>query len=268
MCQRFYLLLLAIGVALSAGLIAAPDPRPQAPVDDAPVLVAPDRTRSLSATVVSVQDGDSITVSIGADVYRVEVLGANAPDWIERAERQRPYAVESRRFLTNLLLGERVLLFEPQPGATDPLGRRRAYVFRLPDMMFVDLEIVRQGYGRVSARAGEPYQEILRHYEHRARELRRGLWDPSQAEEVASLPDPPRPPPQAPAETRPQTAPPEAETPPRTEPARDPVWVWITRSGTRYHREGCSHLTSTRTRVRRDSVRSTHEPCRTCTPDA
>ncbi|MCC5822528.1 MAG: thermonuclease family protein [Phycisphaerales bacterium] len=261
--------MLLVVPALTAGLVAPSDPPAFGQDDDAPALVAPDMTRSSLATVLSVQDGDSITVRIEADVHRVEILGANAPDWIERAEQQRPYAVESRRFLTNMLLGERVLLFEPQPGATDPLGRRRAYVFRLPDMMFVDLEIVRQGYGRVSARVGEPYEEILRHYEHRARELRRGLWDPNHVpEEVVQAPQPPRTPPPTRTEAPPQTGPADAETPPRTEPARDAVWVWITRSGTRYHREDCSHLTSTRTRVRRDSVRSTHEPCRTCTPDA
>lgn len=239
-----------------------PIPEPVAAVSDGPpTMVQPDPERSSEAVVLSVQDGDSVTLMLDGELRRVELLGADAPEWLERARQQRPYAAESRRFLTNLLQGERVLVFEPEPGAVDPLGRRRAYLFRLPDMAFVDLEIIRQGYGKVSTRADEPYRELLSWYETRARELERGVWgQPQPAEET---PGPPVRVVESPAAT------PAAPTPvkqPEPQPRTDETWVWVTRSGSRYHREGCSHLTSTRTRVRRDSIKSTHEPCKTCNP--
>lgn len=233
--------------------------------DEPPEIVRPDPARSVEALVLSVQDGDSVTLLINNESRRFELIGADAPEWIERASRQRAYATEARRFLTNMLLNERVLVFEPESGATDQLGRRRAYLFRLPDMTLVDLEIVRQGYGKVSTRADEPYAAALRWYEQRARELQRGVWGEASEPEPPAADPAPSPVVQAPPTTTP-AAPAPAETKP--EPKRDEVWVWVTRSGSRYHREGCSHLTSSRTRVRRDSIKSTHEPCKTCNPDS
>jgi len=233
--------------------------------DEPPAIERPDPARSTEAIVLSVQDGDSLTLLINGESRRFELLGADTPEWIERASRQRPYAAEARRFLTNMLLSERVLVFEPEPGVTDPLGRRRAYLFRLPELTLVDLEIVRQGYGRVSTRAEEPYAAPLRWYEQRARELQRGVWGEGSEPETATPESAPAPVVQAPPSMAPESPPP-AES--RPEPKRDEGWVWVTRSGSRYHREGCSHLTSTRTRVRRDSIKSTHEPCKTCNPDS
>ena len=252
---------LAVAVGLSQPEPTAPASRPDGP----PAMTAPDPERSTEGVVLSVQDGDSVTLLVDGELRRVELLGADAPEWLERARSQRPYAVEARRFLTNLLLSERVLMFEPDPGAVDPLGRRRAYLFRLPDMAFVDLEIVRQGYGRVSTRAGEPYAELLKWYETRARELERGLWgqtsDATEAEEDSA------PPPVRVVEYPAAPPAPQPVKQPEPEPQGDDGWVWVTRSGSKYHREGCSHLTSTRNRVRRESIESTHEPCKTCNPD-
>ena len=228
-----------------------------------PDIARPDSARSFEAPVLEVIDGDSVTIVTDDGVRRFEIMGADAPEWIERARQQPAYALESRRFLTNMLLGERVLVFEPEPEQTDPLGRRRAYFFRLPDMAFVDLEIVRQGYGKVSTRAGEPYREVLAWYETRAREAGRGVWGLASEppETVVPLPVVSTPA-STPRVTEPETRPP----PPQ--PAETTDWVWITRSGSKYHREDCSHLTSTRTRVRRSTVGTTHEPCKSCTPDA
>lgn len=254
---------LAVGVGLSQ-----PEPEAEVVPEAAagpPAMVVPDPERSTEGVVLSVQDGDSVTMMLDGELRRVELLGADAPEWLERARRQRAYAEESRRFLANLLGAERVLVFEPEPGAVDPLGRRRAYVFRLPDMAFIDLEIVRQGYGKVSTRAGEPYADLLRWYETRARELERGVW--GQAASSAELGEEPDPPAvrviESPAAT--PTAPEPAKKP-EPEPEGDDGWVWVTRSGSKYHREDCSHLTSSRNRVPRTSVESTHEPCKSCNP--
>lgn len=269
MPSRVSIVALSCFAAFLAGLAPSSDPSGEnRPSPSAPDLVAPDPDRSVGALVLGVQDGDSITVSIDGEFHRVEVLGADAPEWIEQAESQRPYAAEARRFLTNLLHGERVLLFEPRPGATDPLGRRRAYVFREPDRLFVDLEIVRQGYGRVSTRAAEPYDALLRFYEQRARALRRGVWDPDYDPGESETTGPARP---TETNTTPEPAAkpdPAPETTPDEQTAEERGWVWITRAGSKYHRADCPHLTASRTRVRRDSVRSSHEACKTCTPDA
>tara|TARA_R110000782_G_scaffold54637_8_gene115469 strand:- start:6161 stop:6976 length:816 start_codon:yes stop_codon:yes gene_type:complete len=267
-------LFLVIAFAAGAAFGVAPWPEvidspagiaaPALDADGPPLADPPDAERTVPALVLTVQDGDSVTLMLDGEMRRFELLGADAPEWLDRAETQRPHAAESRRFLTNLLLGERVLVFEPEPGATDALGRRRGYLFRQPDGMFVDLEIIRQGYGKVSTRAAEPYEPVLRWYERRARELDRGVWGgPPEPEPAVEDPEAPAQP--APAADR---APPRPEPKPQPEPASEDGFVWITRSGSKYHREGCSHLTTSRTRVPRDSIRSTHEPCKTCSPDS
>lgn len=250
-----------LGAGDQAG--AAPTTQP-----DLPTWTAPAQERLLEGVVLEVLDGDSLVLLVDGQVRRYEILGADAPEWVARAATPRPYSAEAKRFLTNMLLSEQVALFEPDVGATDPLGRRQAHVFRLPDMAFVDLEIVRQGYGKVGTRASDTYAPVLKWYEQRARELDRGVWDRTLDAEPERPPQPAQPAP-SPAEARPQTAEPRAEPAPkpRTEPKPEPGWVWITRSGSKYHREDCSHLTSSRTRVRLDTVSSTHEPCRSCEPN-
>lgn len=236
-----------------------------------PAWAAPSSEMLITAVVMEVIDGDSLVLFVDGQIRRYEILGADAPEWLERAPRPRAYSLEAKRFLTNLLGSEQVGVFEPEPGVTDPLGRRRAHVFRMPDMAFVDLEIVRQGYGKVSTRAGEPYAPVLRWYETRAREIARGVWsDGSEPAETEAEEPSPEAEPAAAAGSEPARvlvpAPgPEVATP---GPDTETGWVWITKSGSKYHAEGCSHLTSSRTRVRRDSVQTSHDACKSCNPDA
>ncbi|MFK7883996.1 MAG: thermonuclease family protein [Phycisphaerales bacterium] len=212
------------------------------------------------AHVVEVLDGDSLVLLINGELRKFEIQGADAPEWVERRAVHSAESVEAKRFLVQMLEGERVAVLQAELGATDQLGRLRGYVYRLPDRTLVDLEIVRQGYGKVSTRADGAFAEVLRWYELRAKELERGVWgrpDPSQIvvpEPSRLIPDP-----------SPQKAPRE---PAEEEKAGDDGWVWVTKSGSKYHRDGCQHLSNSRTKVRRDGVQDSHEPCRTCNPDS
>jgi endonuclease YncB( thermonuclease family) len=231
-----------------------------------PPLPRPPQDRLVDAVVIEVLDGDSLVLIVDGQLRRYEIMGADAPEWLERSRRQRPYAEEARRFLTNMLGGEQVALLEPVPEQVDQLGRRRAAVFRRPDMALVDLEIVRQGYGRVSTRASDEHAAVLRWYETRARELGRGVWaDPEAAPPPADETAEPGPGDARPTPVVRAPVPQPEPTAPDPDPADD-RFVWITRSGSKYHAENCAHLTSTRTRVPRDSVESTHEPCKSCSP--
>lgn len=251
----------------AAWLLLAPHLSPDAPPaaepgtdDDAPGVVSPDPERTGEANVLEVLDGDSLLLLFEGQIYRFEVLGADAPEWVERAETPSDESVDAKRFLTRMLYGERVRVFEPVPGATDAIGRRRGYIFREPDGLFVDLEIVRQGYGKVSTRASDPYLRVLRWYEQRARELSRGVWgrpeepqpraEPQQESEQVAAPEPE------------QASEPQEEAQERT----TEEWVWVTRSGSKFHRESCQHAGSASTRVLRKDAEKTHEPCRVCRP--
>lgn len=235
--------------------------QPAGRVVDPPIMPAFPEGSVLDGVVMEVLDGDSVVLLMDGELRRVEIAGADAPEWVEKAKEPRAYSVEARRFLANLIQGERVAVLEPEPGATDQLGRRRAHLFRLPDRTMVDLEIVRQGYGKVATRASAPYREILDWYETRAKELDRGLWGDRRADDPAESPS------EEPVTQAPQK-PAEPAKPAKEQPATDSGWVWVTKSGSKYHREDCSHLSESRKRVRREDIKDSHEPCRTCNPDA
>lgn len=233
----------------------------------APAMPAHDVLRVVEANVIEVLDGDSLVVLLDGELRRLEILGADAPEWREQDAQPDLEAVVAKRFLTRLLLSERVAIHEPEPGATDQVGRRRGYVYRLPEGLSVDLEIVRQGYGRVSTRAGDAFEPALRWYETRAKELDRGVWGRSTepaADEPGGVDA------EAPAEPeRVVEDPGGLPTEPERGGAEDEAdrWVWITRSGSRYHREGCQHLKNSRSRVERDRLDPGMSPCKTCDPD-
>jgi len=220
------------------------------------------------ANVVEVFDGDSVMLLVAGELRRFEVLGADTPEW--RAKDPEPSAggVIARMYLTRLLLHERVRVFEPEPGAVDQVGRRRGYLFRMPDGLSVDLEIVRQGYGKVSTRAEEPFEAALRWYEVRAKELGRGVWGEPDGDLLPELFET-----DTPTEGLPDSEPEPAEVvdaPVPDEPEPEPGgdrWVWITRSGSKYHRDGCRHLKDSRSRVERDGLDPSLSPCQTCRPD-
>ncbi len=72
--------------------------------------------------------------------------------------------------------GRRVRL-EFDQERVDRFGRTLAYVY-LEDGMFLNAEIVRQGYGHAYTRFPFKYLEEFRAYEREAREAQRGLWGP------------------------------------------------------------------------------------------
>ena len=61
---------------------------------------------------------------------------------------------------------------------TGKYGRTLAFVYRAPDRLFVNAEIIRQGYGHAYVKY--PFDDKLmtqfRDYEKAAREAGRGLW--------------------------------------------------------------------------------------------
>ena len=80
-------------------------------------------------------------------------------------------------FFFNLLKGEKVYLVgEPLPSALDRYGRTLAYVYRAPDGLFVNAEIIRQGYGHAYTQIPSKYMREFKQLEQFARKAEKGLW--------------------------------------------------------------------------------------------
>jgi len=113
-----------------------------------PTFVSPDFSTVEASAVSRVIDGDTIVVQVVGKDTTVRLIGVDTPETVHPRKPQQPYGREASLFLTNLLKGEGVYLFSARQGPkTDRYGRTLAYVYRAPDGLFVNAEIIRQGYG-------------------------------------------------------------------------------------------------------------------------
>jgi len=97
------------------------------------------------AVVAHVVDGDTIDVTIGGHRERVRLLGINTPEVVDPRKPVECYGPEASALTKKLLSpGTEVRLVrdvEPR----DDYGRLLAYVYREPDGLFVNLDLVVQG---------------------------------------------------------------------------------------------------------------------------
>ena len=163
----------------------------------------------------------------------VNLIGVKVPEAMHPETPLETARAASLAFLHNLLLGESVYLhFEgDKPETTEDF---QAYLYRAPDRLFVNLEVVRQGYAQVNAQATFKHFELFVHYEERARTTEKGLWAPIGQ---GILPD-------------------------------DDTQVYVTRSGGKFHRENCVFLKRSKRKsaLRLGVAKQTHMPCSFCKP--
>ncbi len=113
-----------------------------------PAIKPPDLTKLTPCPVVRVIDGDTIVVNLTGKVVTVRLIGVDTPETKHPSKPVQYYGKEASRFTTNLLKGEKVYLDSDTAQIRfDRYKRSLAYVYRAPGGLFVNAEIVRQGYG-------------------------------------------------------------------------------------------------------------------------
>jgi micrococcal nuclease len=224
-----------------------------------PVIPPPDFSKLPSFPVLRVIDGDTIVIVAGPgvadDTVTVRLIGVDTPETVHPSKPVQAYGKEASAFTTNLLKGESVyLVFEGEKPETDKYGRTLAYVYRAPDGLFVNAEIVRQGYGHAYVAFPFKYLDQFRALETFARASEKGLWAPG----VAKGATPP------PVDT-PVVAPPPRRPEPREEPKAD-IIVYVTRTGAKYHRAGCRYLRRSSIPMKLEDAKKRYTPCSVCRP--
>jgi endonuclease YncB( thermonuclease family) len=209
--------------------------------DAPPVIPTPDLESKPAHTVVRVTEECTVSMRIGEEEESIRLAGVSVPEAGEKGERER-----LRSFLENLLGAEAVFLQCPEVGAAPEKGARLAYLFRAPDGLFVNLEVVRQGYAGVLEEPSLEHLDVLRFYERRARSAEKGVWAPrsttKQPEQAASAEN-------------------EADS------DLGKTIVYVTKSGKKYHRKGCQYLRkSCRPITLQEAVERGYEPCSRCKP--
>ena len=110
--------------------------------------------------------------------------------------------------------------------------------------------------------APSEHAERLLAAEQHARSLEKGIWG-RDLKPLGGWP----PNDAAPGEFEPDST---IQIEPAPVPVEEPAidrWVWVTRSGVKFHRAECPHLTDTARRVSREEANEQHEACKTCRPD-
>lgn len=125
-------------------------------------------------TVERVVDGDTIVIDGGE---RVRLIGIDTPESADPRKPVECFGREASQFMESLLPpGTNVRLVDDVEQA-DRYGRTLAYVYRLEDGLFVNLELTEQGYA-VAATFPPNVAHVDEFVEatRRAREAGRGLW--------------------------------------------------------------------------------------------
>lgn len=188
--------------------------------------------------------GDVVVIAEGVR-QTLHLAGVEARDERERSEL---LAAEIR-----LLAGESVRMETVAGPANKDAGARAALLYRLPDGLCVNFEIVRQGSARADALPQREMDRALRYYENVARSAQKGVW---KTEAPRSAPQQPAAKPSPKTQAR-------ADGPATSAPGD--TLVYVTKTGKKYHRKDCRHA-STGTAISLREAREKYTPCSQCHP--
>lgn len=101
-----------------------------------------------SATVKEVVDGDTIDIAIGGKTERVRLIGINTPETKHPTKGVECFGPEASAYTEQLLPKGTALRVERDVEARDKYGRLLLYVYIANSNVFVNLDLVTNGYAR------------------------------------------------------------------------------------------------------------------------
>jgi micrococcal nuclease len=191
--------------------------------------------------VERVVDGDTVVVRRDGQSVKVRLIGVDARELVDPRKPVERFGHESAVFLGHFVEGKRVrLAYEPAGARIDRYGRTLAYLHVEPGGPFVNREIIARGYGHAYVKYPFRHMDDFRAAERTAREQELGLWTPGNGPGAGG----PNPVENAPAGTT----------------------VYVTRTGTKYHRAGCRSLAKSSTAIPLEKALEKYTPCAICDP--
>ncbi|NTV22409.1 MAG: thermonuclease family protein [Candidatus Yonathbacteria bacterium] len=156
--------------------------------DETPVLVehssvvyphvqTDERVSHETYRVLSVVDGDTLTVDMDGVSQTLRLIGLDTPETVDPRKPVQCFGKEASQKAKNVLTGKRVRIErDVTQGVYDKYNRLLAYVF-LEDGTFFNEMMIREGYGHEYTYATPyAYQTLFQEAEHDARANGRGLW--------------------------------------------------------------------------------------------
>lgn len=134
------------------------------------------RGQRVAARVTRVVDGDTIKVRIAGRRDTVRYIGMDTPESVRPGSPVQCFAEAADRRNRALVAGREVtLVTDAEP--RDRYGRLLAYVYRAPDGLFVNAELVRGGFARIlTIPPNVAHARELRRLQRIARDTGVGLW--------------------------------------------------------------------------------------------
>jgi micrococcal nuclease len=130
-----------------------------------------------NAVVVSVTDGDTIVVRVGGRDEHVRLIGIDTPETVAPTKPVMCFGKEASHETAALLPPETPVQLVRDVEARDDYGRLLAYVYRVPDGLFVNLRLAEEGFAdALSIAPNTTYAGAFRAAVAAARAAGRGLW--------------------------------------------------------------------------------------------
>lgn len=144
------------------------------PADPPAPAAAANLPEGLDTTVERIVDGDTLVVARG---HTIRLIGVDTPETKDPRRPVQCFGEEAATFLQSMLppgSGVR-LVGDAEP--TDTFGRTLAYVYRLPDGLFVNAALLRDGFAQpLTIPPNVAFADEFVALAREAREARRGLW--------------------------------------------------------------------------------------------
>ena len=129
-----------------------------------------------TARVLTVHDGDTITVRIDGRAEKVRLVGIDSPELDDERQEYRDAGYAARNYARSRLGGETVTLeTEPRQGDRDSYGRLLRYVI-LDDGTNVNEDLVRKGYAHVYDKFQFTLKPRFKLAEAEAKREKLGVW--------------------------------------------------------------------------------------------
>lgn len=155
-----------VGLAAGCGSGEGPPPTPAPASGNLPAGV--------DVVVQKVVDGDTLEVSGGE---RVRLIGIDTPETLDPNRPVGCFGQEASRFTATIVPPGTSVRLVGDAEQRDRYGRLLAYVYRGPDGLFVNAELLRRGYAQLltippNIAHADEFATLARH----AREGSQGLW--------------------------------------------------------------------------------------------
>lgn len=208
---------------------------------------------SINTFLVSrVIDGDTIEINNNGTLEKVRLIGVDTPETVHPFKPVEFYGKEASNFVKNLLEHKQVsLTYEQGTPTKDRYNRILAYVYTYPNGLFVNAEIIKQGYGHAYTRFPFKFLDEFRQLEKWARENKQGLWGEQKTTHNVIINE--------------QTNRNKLNIDQNKK--EENIKVYITQNGKKYHRSECRSLKSSRIPIDlQDAKHRGYTVCKICNP--